>query len=256
MDWSAEQYLKFEDERTRPCAELLARVPGAVRRAVDLGCGPGNSTELVLARWPAARVTALDSAPGMVAAARARLPGVEVVEADLAAWDDPGPFDLILANAVLQWVPDHARVFPALLDRLAPGGSLAVQVPDNLDEPSHRLMREVAADPRWAARIGDAAGLRTPRHPAEWYARLLHGRARLDIWRTTYFHPLAGTAGIVEWLKGTGLRPFLAPLGADDRAGYLAAYEAGLAAAYTALPDGTVLLPFPRLFIVATRPAA
>lgn len=254
MDWSATQYAKFEDERTRPCAELLARVPGAVRRAIDLGCGPGNSTELVRARWPEARVTALDSSPDMVAAARARLPGIEVVEADLAAWDDPGPFDLILANAVLQWVPDHARVFPALLDRLAPGGSLAVQMPDNLDEPSHRLMREVAADPRWAGRIGDAAGLRTPRRPAEWYARRLHGRAGLDIWRTTYFHPLAGAAGIVEWLKGTGLRPFLAPLGPEERAGFLAAYEAAVAAAYPALPDGTVLLPFPRLFLVATRP--
>lgn len=253
MDWSAAQYRKFEDQRTRPCAELLARVPGDVRRAVDLGCGPGNSTELVVARWPQARVTALDSSPDMVAAARARLPAVEVVEADLASWGDPGPFDLILANAVLQWVRDHERVFPALVDRLAPGGSLAVQVPDNLDEPSHRLMREVAADPRWAGRIGDAAGLRTPRHPAEWYARLLHGRARLDLWRTTYFHPLPGAAGIVEWLKGTGLRPFLAPLEPEERAGFLAAYEAAVAGAYPALPDGTVLLPFPRLFIVATR---
>ncbi|MFT3975073.1 MAG: trans-aconitate 2-methyltransferase [Amaricoccus sp.] len=253
MDWSAAQYRKFEDQRTRPCVELLARVPGAVGRAVDLGCGPGNSTEVLCTRWPAARVTALDSSPDMVAAARARLPGVEVVEADLAAWDDPGPFDLILANAVLQWVPAHDRVFPALVDRLAPGGSLAVQMPDNLDEPSHRLMREVAAGGPWAPSIGDAAALRTPRHPVEWYARLLHGRARLDLWRTTYHHPLAGAAGIVEWLKGTGLRPFLAPLDAGQRAGFLAAYEAAVATAYPALPDGTVLLPFPRLFIVATR---
>lgn len=253
MDWSASQYLKFESERSRPCAELLARVPGPVRRAVDLGCGPGNSTELVLARWPRARVTALDSSPDMVAAARARLPGVEVVEADLVTWDDPGPFDLVLANAVLQWVPDHARLIPALVARLAPGGSLAVQVPDNLDEPSHRLMREVAADRRWAGRIGDAAALRTPRQPAEWYARLLDGRARLDLWRTTYFHRLAGAAGIVEWLKGTGLRPFLEPLAPDERAAFLAAYQARLAQAYPALPDGSVLLPFPRLFIVATR---
>lgn len=254
MDWSAAQYRKFEDERTRPCAELLARVPGAVARAVDLGCGPGNSTELVVARWPGARVSAIDSSPDMVAAARTRLPGVDVAVADLAAWDDPGPFDLILANAVLQWVPDHERLFPELLARLASGGSLAAQVPDNLDEPSHRLMREVAADPRWRGKIGDAAGLRTPRHPAEWYARLLHGRARLDLWRTTYFHPLAGAGGIVEWLKGTGLRPFLAPLDGVERAGFLAAYEAAVAAAYPALPDGTVLLPFPRLFMVATRP--
>lgn len=253
MDWSAAQYVKFEDERTRPCAELLARVPNVIGRAVDLGCGPGNSTELVLARWPEARVSALDSSPDMVAAARARLPGVEVRVADLAMWDDPGPFDLIFANAVLQWVPDHERVIPALVERLAPGGSLAIQMPDNLDEPSHRAMRAVAADRRWAGKIGGAAARRAPRHPAEWYARLLHGRAKLDLWRTTYFHPLEGAGGIVEWLKGTGLRPFLAPLDLEERTGFLAAYEAAVAEAYPPLPDGTVLLPFPRLFLVATR---
>ena len=254
MDWSAAEYRRFEAERTRPCAELLARVPtDPVGRAIDLGCGPGNSTELLAARWPEAEVTGLDSSPDMVAAARARLPGIAFDRADIAAWDDPGPFDVILANAVLQWLPDHERLLPSLVGRLAPGGSLAVQVPDNLDEPSHRLMREVAAAGPWAARIGDAASVRAPRHPPEWYARLLHGQARLDLWRTTYYHPLAGAAGVVDWLKATGLRPFLAPLGEDERAGFLAAYQAAVADAYPALPDGTVLLPFPRLFIVATR---
>lgn len=255
MDWSAGQYRKFETERTRPCAELLSRVSGEVRRAVDLGCGPGNSTELIVRRWPEARVTALDSSPDMVAAAKARLPDIEVAEADLTDWTDPGPFDLILANAVFQWVPDHEKLFPSLVDRLAPGGSLAVQMPDNLEQPSHRLMRETAADPRWADRLGGAAGLRTDLPPADWYARLVHGLADLDVWRTTYYHPLAGAAGIVEWLKGTGLRPFLEPLSPEDRAAYLEKYQAGLTAAYPALPDGTVLLPFPRLFIVATRRA-
>lgn len=252
MDWSAAQYRKFEAERTRPCAELLARVPGPVRTAVDLGCGPGNSTELVLARWLTARVTALDSSPDMVAAVRARLPQVEVIEADLARWQDPGPFDLILANAVLQWVPDHEALLPSLLDRLGPGGSLAVQMPDNLEEPSHRLMREVAADRRWAERIGDATALRTPRRPAEWYVRLLHGRASVDVWRTTYYHPLPGAAGIVEWVKGTGLRPFLERLDPADREAFVERYQTALAEAYPALPDGTVLLPFPRLFFVAS----
>ncbi len=129
-----------------------------------------------------------------------------------------------------------------------------MQVPDNLDEPSHRLMREVAAAGPWAARIGDAASLRAPRHPPEWYcAAAARAGARVDLWRTTYYHPLAGAAGVVDWLKATGLRPFLAPLGEDERAGFLAAYQAAVAEAYPALPDGTVLLPFPRLFIVATR---
>jgi trans-aconitate 2-methyltransferase len=126
-------------------------------------------------------------------------------------------------------------------------------MPDNLDEPSHRLMREAAAAGPWAARIGDAAALRAPRHPPEWYARLLDGQARVDLWRTTYYHPLAGAAGVVDWLRATGLRPFLAPLDEDGRAGFLAAYEAAIAQAYPALPDGTLLLPFPRLFLVAVH---
>lgn len=255
MDWSAAQYRKFEAERTRPCAELLARVSTEpVARAIDLGCGPGNSTELLAARWPGAEVTGLDSSPDMIRTARERLPELRFEMADLARWDDPGPWDVILANAVLQWVPDHERLFPALVSRLAPGGTLAVQMPDNLDEPSHRLMRETAASGPWAERLAGAGTARTPRHGAEWYARLLHGRAELDLWRTTYYHPLAGAAGVVEWLKATGLRPFLAPLAEPERKDFLARYQEAVAEAYPALPDGTVLLPFPRLFLVAVRP--
>ncbi len=254
MDWSAEQYRKFERERSRPCAELLARVPtDPVGKAIDLGCGPGNSTELLAARWPEARVSGLDSSPDMVAAARVRLPGVDFVLGDVTDWNDAGTYDVILANAALQWVPDHARLFPALVDRLALGGSLAVQMPDNLDEPSHRLMREVAAAGPWARKLGDAGAVRTPRHPVGFYAEILFGRAELDLWRTTYYHPLAGADGVVEWLKATGLRPFLAPLDPGEREGFLAAYREAIAAAYPTLPDGTLLLPFPRLFIVATR---
>lgn len=254
MDWSATQYLRFEAERSRPARDLLAGVPAdlAVRRGVDLGCGPGNSTELLVARWPDAEIVGLDTSADMLAAARARLPSVRFEQADIAAWADPGPFDLVFANAVLQWLPDHARLYPALMARLAPGGALAVQVPDNLDEPSHRLMREIAAEPPWRDRLAGAAAARAPRHDAAWYFRLLAPRARrLDIWRTTYFHPLAGPSAVVEWLKGTGLRPFLAPLGERERAAFLARYEEALADAYPVEADGTLLLPFPRLFLVA-----
>ncbi|MCG5239889.1 trans-aconitate 2-methyltransferase [Azospirillum doebereinerae] len=257
MTWSAAQYSKFEDERNRPIRDLLARVPDrAVTRAVDLGCGPGNSTALLLERFPGATVTGIDSSDDMIAAARKRLPGLRFDLADIAAWQGAdGPFDLILANASLQWVPDHAALLPALLDKLAPGGQLAVQVPDNLDEPTHRLMREVAADGPWAAKLADARRARADRHGAEWYYRTLREcGASVDVWRTVYFHPLAGGAGaVVEWFKGTGLRPFLDPLDEAGRAAYLARYEAAVARAYPALPDGTVLLPFPRLFFVATR---
>jgi trans-aconitate 2-methyltransferase len=197
----------------------------------------------------------MDSSPEMIAAARRRLPQGHFTVADIADWTGPERFDVILANAALQWVPDHARLLPALLDRLAPGGSLAVQVPDNLDEPAHRLMREVAAAGPWAGKLANAALARNSRHAADWYYRTLRDAgAQADVWRTIYHHPLAGgPAAVVEWFKGTGLRPFLNPLDEGERAEYLARYEAALAGAYPTMADGTVLLPFPRLFFVATR---
>lgn len=256
MDWSAKQYTAFEDERTRPVRDLLAAVPGqAASAAVDLGCGPGNSTELLLRRFPGAEVTGLDSSPDMIAAAQARLPQLRFQVADIAAWDAAGPFDAILANAVLHWLPDHAGLLPRLAAKLAPGGSLAVQMPDNLDEPAHRLMREVAAEGPWAAKLARAAAAREAVGTPDWYYGVLRPHcARVDVWRTTYHHLLPGGAdGIVEWFKGSGLRPFLAPLDAAETAGFLAEYRSRIAGAYPALPDGSVLLPFPRLFLVATR---
>lgn len=256
-EWSAQRYTTFEHERTRPVRDLLAAVPdpAAGAPAIDLGCGPGNSTEALLQRFPGAAVIGLDSSPDMIAAARERLPGVPFRLADIAAWDDPGPFGLVLANAVLQWLPDHAALLPRLLHRLGPGGSLAVQMPDNLDEPAHRLMRDVAADGPWAPLLADAAGRRTPMATAgEYYAMLRPHCSRVDVWRTTYHHPLAGGAdAVVDWFRGSGLRPFLAPLDAAQAAAFLARYRAGIAQAYPAQGDGTVLLPFPRLFLVATR---
>jgi trans-aconitate 2-methyltransferase len=255
MTWSARQYVAFEEERTRPVRDLVAAVPGgSVRHAIDLGCGPGNSTEVLLDRFPDAAVSGLDSSPDMIEAARRRLPAVEFEVGSVETWDAPGPFDVILANAVFHWVPDHASLFPRLMAKLAGGGALAVQMPDNLEEPSHRLMRQVASEGPWAERLGAAAGERTEVQTAEWYFRLLQPLcARVDVWRTTYHHLLAGPSAVVEWFKGSGLRPFLAPLDEPQRAAYLARYEAAIAAAYPPAADGTVLLPFPRLFIVAVR---
>lgn len=256
MSWSALQYSTFEVERTRPVRDLLSAVGARdVRRAVDLGCGPGNSTEVLAALFPDASITGLDSSADMVEAARARLPGVRFELADIATWDDDSGYDLILANAVLQWVPNHAELMPRLVGRLASGGSLAVQMPDNLDEPAHRLMRAVAADGPWSATLRSAAGARAPRLPAAWYyAVLKHHAARVDVWRTTYHHVLAGgTDAVVEWFKGSGLRPFLAPLDASEAEGFLMDYRAALVEAYPPLADGSVLLPFPRLFFVAVR---
>ena len=257
LDWDAGRYLRFEAERTRPAADLLARVPlDEAARVVDLGCGPGNSTALLAARFPGARVVGVDSAPDMLAAARRTLPGATFVEADLRDFAPAEPPDLVFANAVLQWLPDHATLLPRLARGLAPEGCLAVQMPDNLDEPSHRLMRSVAADGPWAERIGDAGAVRTRIAPASDYHDWLVGAGcTVDAWATTYHHPLEDAAAIVAWLRATGLRPFLAPLTPELRAGFLAAYERALAEAYPRRADGRVLLAFPRLFLVARRTA-
>ncbi|HBK07350.1 MAG TPA: trans-aconitate 2-methyltransferase [Acetobacteraceae bacterium] len=256
MSWSARQYTSFEAERTRPVRDLLNAVTtGPVRRAVDLGCGPGNSTEVLSARFPGAAVTGLDSSADMIAAARSRLPTMRFDLAGIEDWSDPDPFDVILANAVLQWVPNHETLLPRLVGKLAAGGSLAVQMPDNLDEPAHQLMREVAASGRWKQKLAGSAGARAPRRGAEWYYALLRDQATgVDIWRTTYYHVLTGgTDAVVEWFKGSGLRPFLAPLDPSEATNYLAEYRALLVDAYKPLPDGTVLLPFPRLFLIVRR---
>ena len=256
MSWSPMQYLVFEDDRTRPVRDLLAAIPPVDARAVvDIGCGPGNSTELLAARYPGAVTTGLDSSPDMVAAACRRLPCVGFEVTDISAWGGPGPFDVILGNAVLQWVPDHPAVLTRLLGLLRPGGSVAMQLPDNLEEPAYQAMRAVAAEEPWAGTLRAAAGFRAEQHMAADYYRMLRpGCSRVDVWTTTYQHVLpGGAAAVVEWFKGSGLRPYLAPLDAAQRDGFLDRYSERIEAAYPAQPDGAVLLAFPRLFFVGTR---
>ena len=252
-DWNPALYRRFESERTRPAIELLARVPLAeVRCAVDLGCGPGNSTELLAARYPQAEVVGIDSAAAMLVSARERLPGLRFERADVADWQPARAPDLIFANAVLQWVPGHKALFPRLFALLAPGGVLAVQMPDNMAEPSHVLMREVAANGPWAETLRDAARLPLP--PVNtYYDALKPASQRVEIWHSVYNHVLAGPEAIVEWVKSTGLRPFIDPLSPSDREAFLARYLEKIAEAYPPTVDGKVLLRFPRLFIVAVR---
>ncbi len=255
MSWSAEQYSKFESERNRPVLDLLAHIPtNDVNTASDIGCGPGNSTELLRDKYPLAQITGMDSSADMIDAARKRLPDIQFELADISTWKEDGPFDIILANAALQWVPDHGNLFPALINKLSKGGSLAVQMPDNFDEPSHRLMREVAANDLWKDKLASASK-RVARETADWYFKKLRDTvSKLDIWRTTYYHPLSGGAdAIVEWFKGTGLQPYLNPLSENERAEFIKQYKDAVAKVYTVYADGTVLLPFPRLFIIAAR---
>jgi len=252
-DWSPSTYLRFEDERTRPARDLLAQVPlMAPRRVVDMGCGPGNSTELLVERFPEAEVIGLDSSPNMLAEARGRVPHARFAAADAESWVPEAGTDLVFANAIYQWVPDHLVVLPKVAAALPEGGVLAVQMPDNMAEPSHVLMREVAASGPWAERLRGAARLPPP--PARtYYDALKPVSQRLDIWHTIYNHALAGPEAILEWVKSTGLRPFIDPLAPAERDDFVGRYLERLPEAYPRTTDGKVLLRFPRLFIVAVR---
>lgn len=255
QDWSARQYLKFEDERTRPPRDLLAQVPlEHPKRVVDLGCGPGNSTELLAERFPNAEVIGLDSSPDMLRQARARLPRCTFVQGDLASWEPQPGTDLLFGNAVFQWVPDHPKVLARLLQALAPGGVLAVQMPDNMQEPALALQERVASSGPWAAALAAVDNTRKDLLRPEGYYDLLRPLcSHLDIWHIHYNHIMADHAGVVEWFKGSSLRPYYAPLDGAMREGFLAAYTREIARAYGTRFDGKVMLKFPRLFILAVR---
>ena len=254
-DWNAEQYLKFEDERTRAARDLLAQIPLAdVRHAVDIGCGPGNSTALLAAQWPLARITGIDTSADMLRQARERLPRHKFIEANISHWSPPAGTDVLFANAIFQWVQDHVAQLRRLVRTLPEGGALAVQMPDNMDEPSHVMMREVARLPQFKAALAHALETRgdLPK-PGAYYDALKPLCRTIDIWHTVYNHVLDDAEAIVEWVKGTGLRPFLDPLEAPERRDFLKAYKARIAANYLPQADGKVLLRFPRLFMVAVR---
>jgi trans-aconitate 2-methyltransferase len=254
-DWNPDLYRQFEAERTRPATELLSRIPlRHVSRATDLGCGPGNSTELLCQAWPEARVTGLDSSQAMLEQALKRLPDCHFVQTDIRHWQADVPQEVIYANASLQWLTDHQQLFPHLVAQLASGGVLAIQMPDNLDQPTHSLMRKVAEDRRWAEKIGPGAADRKKLLSTEAYYDLLSAAGcKVDIWRTTYYHVMPSHQAMVDWLKATGLRPFLTPLSEPDQEAFLAEYLRELAGAYSVRQDGNVLMPFPRLFMVARK---
>lgn len=256
MAWSAAQYLKFENERTRPARDLLAQVPAdlVAGTVYDLGCGPGNSTELLARRFPGRGVRGVDNASDMLKAARQRLPGIDFVECDLEKWRPHEPAALLFANAVFQWLAAPVALMARLMEGLRPGGILAVQMPDNRDEPSHRLMEESALADPWRSAFAQGTPRRGPMPvPAAYFDALGPKAARIDVWHTIYNHPMADAAAIVEWVKATGLRPYLDRIPAGDRDAFLADYESRIAKAYAPMADGRRLLRFPRVFILATR---
>ena len=252
MTWDPAQYLKFAGPRLRPGLDLLARIPEIdARRVVDLGCGTGALTALLAGRWPVAEVTGVDNAPEMLTRARGDHPGLTWVDGDIAAWRPQTPVDVLYANAVLHWLDDHNELMPRLLDHLAPGGVLAVQMPRNFAAPSHALMHAVAQEGPWAGRI---ALRREPVLPPEAYYDILAPHAAtLEIWESEYLQVLEGEDPVLEFVRSTGLRPVLEALEGAEREAYLEDYRARLREAYPRRPDGRTLFPFRRLFIVAQR---
>ena len=253
--WDAEQYLKFAGERTQPVFDLVHRIRlENPRRIVDLGCGPGNSTAVLRARWPGAFLMGVDSSPEMIRKAREAHPEGQWLVGDAATWQDEAPFDLVFSNAMLHWLPDHETVCPHLLNLLAPGGALAIQVPAHYDSPLHREILEVSRDAAWNQRMEPARRALTNHPPAFYYDLLAPLTARLDLWETTYYHILAGPEGVLEWFRGTGLRPFLEALPApEERRRFEQMLLERYTQTYLRRANGLVLFPFRRLFFVAYR---
>ena len=255
--WDPQQYRRFEAERDRAALDLLLRLPGDLepRVIVDLGCGAGQHAALLKRRHPAARVIGLDSSAPMLEQARALGADVEWVEADLATWAPDAPVDLIFANASLQWLPDHEGLLRRLTGLLAPGGVIAAQMPLAWDTLHHRTMRAVMANGPWAERLSDRETIQALLSPQAYYEVLAEDCEAVDIWSTTYLHALTGPDAVLEWMKGTALRPHLTVLASDlpMRDAYLSALSDALCAVFPPRPDGVTLLPFPRLFLTARR---
>jgi trans-aconitate 2-methyltransferase len=256
--WDPAQYDRYAAERGRPFADLIARIDvGAPAYVVDLGCGPGSLTAMLSDRWPAARVLGVDSSPDMVAAAEplSRPGRLGFSRADVRSFRPDGPVDVVTVNAVFQWVPDHVDLITGIASWLAPGGVLAFQVPDNFSDPSHVLLRDLRLSPKWRDRVGDGADRELSVERPERYLEVLAGAGLVpDVWHTTYLHLLPGTDPVLEWLKGTALRPVLSVLAGNNAAtaDFLADLAPLLASAYPAGPAGTVF-PFRRTFAVGRR---
>jgi trans-aconitate 2-methyltransferase len=255
--WDPEQYLRCAGQRERPFRELVARVQGdPPTRIVDLGCGPGNATAALLGRWPQASILGIDSSAAMIeqAAAVAKPPALVFELQDVRDWDAPAAsVDLILSNATLHWVPGHLELLPRWMTALTPQGTLAFQVPRNFDQPSHELLVETARLPRWSQRL---AGVReTLELPSarEYYERLAGLGAAVDMWETTYHQVMSGQDPVLEWVRGTALRPYLAALDERQAAAFTDTYAAALREAYPALASGETLFPFRRLFVLARK---
>lgn len=255
-DWNATQYLKFDRERTRPARDLASRIEfGEPKNILDVGCGPGNSTEVLAQRFPSARILGIDRSPNMIAAARMRIEQFpqmrfEVCDAGTELKQLPADFDVVFSNACIQWIPGHAALLPAMLSRLRPDGILAVQTPMNYDEPIHKIIMETVTGAKWISRF------QHPRifynlTPDEYYDILAKNAASFNVWQTTYFHTMRSHADILEWYRGTGLRPYLEALPEAETEPFENEILKKLTASYTVQKNGDIIFRFPRFFFTA-----
>lgn len=254
MTWNPQQYLKFGGERLRPAHDLLARVAlETPRHIVDLGCGTGTVTALLRARWPGAQIVGVDNSQAMLERARAALPDVAWELDDLAQWKAAAPVDLLVSNAALHWLEDHATLFPRLLSNLHPGGVLAVQMPAQHEAPSHRIGYDLAESARWRDRLQRLVRRRPILEAHEYYSLLRRQVSSLDLWVTEYFQTLTGDNPVAEFTKGSFVGEWLSALTADEARDFEADYRQQIAAAYPACSDGVTLFPFRRFFLIAQR---
>ena len=256
--WQPDQYLRFDDERTRPCRDLAAQVRlDKVESVIDLGCGPGNSTAVLTERWPGAGITGLDSSLEMLERARQSNPQHNWLHGDIAQWaqTNGGAYDVVFSNAALHWVKNHSRVFPQLLERVKAGGALAVQMPANKSETAQSAMRDVASSAQWRAKFSRAQIEEWHVHEVGFYYDLLiNAVSHVNIWYTTYTHVLPGVESITQWYKGSSLKPFLDVLtNAEEQNRFLQDFTDTIRSAYPVQSDGRVLFAFRRLFLVAGR---
>ena len=254
--WDPELYQQFGDERSRPFFDLVGRVAAeAPAVVVDLGCGPGTLTATLTRRWPGTQVCGIDSSAEMIKAAQA-LPGLgprlSFALGDVRDWTPDGPVDVIVSNAVLQWVPEHLDVVARWAGFLTEGGWLACQVPGNFDQPSHQALRALAGSDRWRPALAGVQFNRQAADPAQYADLLARAGFEVDAWETTYLHVLHGDDPVVDWYRGTGLRPVIAALPPEQTSEFLADYRARMSEAYPAAPYGT-LFPFRRVFAAAVR---
>lgn len=254
--WDPGQYARFGDHRLRPALELFARIDhDAPKLAVDLGCGGGEIARLMTERWPDARVIGMDSSPEMLAKAGKVPSSVQWQQADITEWQPPRPADILFSNAMLHWVAGHGTLFPRLFGMLAPGGVLAVQMPLSWPEPSHQALRDVLKDlDLGSPELRASVDRRWVQATGFYYGMLQPLAAQIDIWETRYLQILQGTDPVLEWVKGSALRPVLDALTPDEQTRFLDEYGARLRALYPPQEGGETLFPFPRLFIVAKAP--